>query len=136
MLVVDASALVELLLGRSAAARVEHLAREHDFDLHAPQLADIEVLSALRRVVAAGEATETRAGDAVEDLLDLPLQRHAHALLLPRVWELRENFSAYDAAYLALAEAVSESGAPLVTADARLARAIEAHGSVAVQLVE
>jgi predicted nucleic acid-binding protein len=134
MLVVDASAVVELLLARPAAAAVERIATEHGFELHAPQLIDIEVVSALRRLVAGGSATAVRAGEAVDDLLDLPLERYAHQLLVPRVWELRDNFSAYDAAYLALAEAVSESGAPLLTADARFARGVEALGGVHVHL--
>jgi predicted nucleic acid-binding protein len=134
MLVVDASAAVELLLGRPAAARVERLVREHDFSLHAPQLLDVEVVSALRRLVAGGDATTARAGEALDDLLDLPIERYGHEVLVPRIWELRGNFSAYDATYLALAEAVTESGAALVTADARLARAAATHGDVPVHL--
>jgi predicted nucleic acid-binding protein len=135
MLVVDASAVVELLLARPAAAAVERIATEHGFELHAPQLIDVEVVSALRRLVARGSATAVRAGEAVDDLLDLPLERYAHQHLVPRVWELRDNFSAYDAAYVALAEAVIERGAPLLTADARPARAVEAFGGVRVHLV-
>jgi predicted nucleic acid-binding protein len=68
--------------------------REHDFDLHAPHLVDLEVLSALRRVVASGHASATRAAEAVADLLDLPLRRYAHEELVPRIWQLRESFSA------------------------------------------
>ena len=132
MLVVDASAVAELLLGRPAAAGVEQRFADHDYELHAPQLLDIEVLSALRRVVAAGEATPIRAGDAVADLLDLPIERYAHDIVLPRIWDLRDSFSAYDAAYVALAEAMTERGAPLLTTDARLARAARAHTDVEV----
>ena len=91
-LVVDASAVVELLLGRPAAEPVASAVREHDFDLHAPHLVDVEVLSALRRVVAAGDASPARAAEAVDDLVDLPLQRYAHEALVPRIWELRDNF--------------------------------------------
>jgi predicted nucleic acid-binding protein len=90
----------------------------------------------LRRVVAAGEATANRAREAVADLLDLPVERYPHDILVPRVWELRESFSAYDAAYLALAESLVESGAPLLTADARFARAVESHSSVHPVLVD
>ena len=102
MLVVDASAVTELLLGRPAGEPVAAALQAHDFDLHAPQLVDVEVLSALRRVVAAGHATPGRAAEAVADLLDLPLRRYPHEDLVPRIWALRENFSAYDATYLAL----------------------------------
>jgi predicted nucleic acid-binding protein len=134
MLVVDASAVTELLLGRPAGEPVAAALQAHDFDLHAPQLVDVEVLSALRRVVAAGHATPGRAAEAVADLLDLPLRRYPHEDLVPRIWALRENFSAYDATYLALAEVVAEEGAPLVTADGRLARAAAEHTAVEVIL--
>lgn len=135
MLVVDASAVAELLLGRPAAKHVERHIRGHGYELHAPQLLDIEVLSALRRLVASGDATPDRAGEAVTDLLELPIERYPHEILVPRVWELRSHFSAYDAAYLALAESLVESGAPLLTADARFARAVQAHGVVDALLV-
>jgi predicted nucleic acid-binding protein len=134
MLVVDASAVTELLLGRPAAEPVASAVREHDFDLHAPQLVDVEVLSALRRVVAAGDASPARAAEVVDDLVDLPLQRYAHEALVPRIWELRENFSAYDAAYVALAEVLIDDGAPLLTADLRLARAASEHTGVKIVL--
>jgi predicted nucleic acid-binding protein len=124
MLVVDASALTELVLGRAAGEVVgEHLAA-YGFALHAPHLVDLEVLSALRRLVASGEMTAARAGEAISDLLDLPIERYPHDILVPRVWELRENFSAYDASYVALAEALADEPVPLLTADARLARAV------------
>lgn len=132
MLVVDASAIAELLLGRPAGEAVaQHLA-EHEFDLHAPHLLDVEVLSALRRVVGAGDASPTRATEAVADLADLPIERYGHYELIPRVWGLRENFSTYDATYIALAEAITDDGAALLTADARLARAADAHTGVRV----
>jgi predicted nucleic acid-binding protein len=136
MLVVDASAVAELLLGRPAGESVAQRLREHEFDLHAPHLVDVEVLSALRRAVAAGYASPTRAGQAVVDLVDLPLERYGHDALIPRVWELRENFSAYDATYIALAEAIADDGAALLTADARLARAADAHADVRVVLAD
>lgn len=124
MLVVDASALTELVLGRGAGEVVgEHLAA-HGFALHAPHLVDLEVLSALRRLVASGEMTAARAGEAIADLLDLPIERYPHDILVPRVWALRENFSAYDASYIAVAEAVADEPVPLLTADARLAKAV------------
>ena len=136
MLVVDASALTELLLGRRSGEIVgEHLAR-HRFALHAPHLVDVEVLSALRRLVASGEATAERAAGAIADLLDLPIERYAHDILVPRIWQLRENFSAYDASYVALAEGVADEPVPLLTADARLARAVATHAEVPVLLAD
>jgi predicted nucleic acid-binding protein len=134
MLVVDASAVTELLLGRPAAEGVASALREHDFHLHAPHLVDVDVLSALRRVVAAGDASPARAAAAVDDLIDLPIHRYAHEALVSRIWELRDNFSAYDAAYLALAEVLVDDGAPLLTADTRLARAASEHTGVEILL--
>jgi predicted nucleic acid-binding protein len=136
MLVVDASAMTELLLGRQAGASVEARLRAHDFELHAPHLLDVEVLSALRRLIAAGDATAERGGEAVADFLDLPVERYPHYALAPRIWELRAKFSAYDATYVALAEAVADKGAPLLTADARLARAVDTHTDLRVFLAD
>jgi predicted nucleic acid-binding protein len=136
MLVVDASAVAELLLGRPAGETVATTLRAYAFDLHAPHLVDVEVLSALRRVVAAGDATAARATQAVADLLELPLQRYPHEDLVPRIWDLRQNFSAHDSAYLALVELIAEDGAPLLTADSRLARAASAHTGVEIILAD
>ena len=134
MLVVDASALTELILGRPAGDVVgEHLVH-HRFAVHAPHLVDVEVLSALRRLVASGETNVERAGEAIADLQDLPIERYPHDILVTRIWQLRENFSAYDASYVALAEGVSDEPVPLLTADGRLARAIDDHTDVPVLL--
>lgn len=127
MLVIDASAATELLLARPAAGAVADHIATHGLDLHAPHLIDIEVLSAVRRLVATGEASPERAEEVVVDLLDLPLTRYAHEILVPRIWETRQNFSAYDAAYLALAEGLADGGVPLLTTDRRFARALRAH---------
>ncbi len=86
----------------------------------APELFDVEVLSAVRGGLRAGQITARRAQQALDELVLLPIQRVSHMRLLRRIWELRANVSVYDAAYVALAEAIE---APLVTADARLARA-------------
>ena len=120
MIVLDAPAVVELLLRTAAGAPLaERLLTAH-LSLHAPHLLDVEVTQVLRRFVAHGEIAPERARQALEDLADLPLERYSHGLLLPRVWELRENLTAYDATYVALAEAL---GATLLTRDGRIGRA-------------
>ncbi|MDP9435825.1 MAG: type II toxin-antitoxin system VapC family toxin [Actinomycetota bacterium] len=119
MIVVDASVLVPGLVddGRDGdAARV----RLRGEVLAAPELVDLEVASVLRRLVLAGSLPLRHADLALADLVELPLQRAAHRSLLARCWQLRSNVTVYDAAYIALAEAL---GALLVTADARLAAA-------------
>jgi predicted nucleic acid-binding protein len=132
MLVIDASAATELLLARPSAEAIAAHISERGPDLHAPHLIDIEILSAVRSLVASSEAAVERGEEAIADLLDLPLARYPHDILLPRIWELRESFSSYDAAYVALAEALSAGGVPLLTTDGRLARAVRAHSAVEV----
>jgi len=124
--VLDASALVELLIGTPRGLRVAEELEDEEESIHMPHLADVEVASALRRLVAAGAISERVAAEAIEDLQDLGMDRHAHDPLLERIWELRRNVSAYDAAYVALAEVLD---APLLTCDRRLKRAsgIRAH---------
>ena len=118
MIVLDASALVELVLGTQAGRKVAERIADPRVGLHAPHLADVEVAQVLRRYVEDAEAGAGAA--ALADLRALDLERHSHEALLERVWSLRENVTAYDAVYVALAEALD---APLVTCDARLARA-------------
>ena len=132
MLVIDASATADLLLARPIADEVADHIAAHDGDLHAPHLLDIEVVSAIRRLVTSRKASATRALEAITALLDLPLVRYPHEILVPRIWELRDNFSSYDAAYLALAESLTDEGVPLLTTDVRLARATRAHTGVEV----
>jgi predicted nucleic acid-binding protein len=119
VIVIDASAMIELLLdtevGREVGDRVFP-----DGSRHAPHLLDIEVAQVLRRFVSANQLKVARGREALVDLSEFPLTRHAHTLLLERVFELRHNLSAYDAAYVALAEAL---GATLLTCDRALARA-------------
>ena len=118
MVVIDASALLEVLLATPAAAAVRERVFVSDEDLHAPHLIDLEVAQVLRRNVVAGNMTEARGREALEILTDLRLTRHAHAPFLRRVWDLRKHVTAYDAVYLALSEALE---APLVTRDSALA---------------
>jgi predicted nucleic acid-binding protein len=120
VIVVDASALLEFLLQTPLGTRVEvRLFRDED-ELHSPHLVDVEVTQGLRRLVRAGEVSAGRAAEAMGDLADLNLQRHPHLDLLSRAWKLRENVTAYDAMYVALAEALD---APFVTCDTPLAKA-------------
>jgi predicted nucleic acid-binding protein len=91
--------------------------------LHAPHLLDVEVAQALRRETAAGRVSASRASEALQDFLDLPITRHPHDFLLWRIWDLRENLTAYDATYVALAESL---GAALLTCDTTI-RAASGH---------
>lgn len=130
MIVVDASALLEFLLQTPMGTRVEaRLFRDED-EFHSPHLVDVEVTRGLRRLVRAGEVSADRAAEAIADLADLDLHRHAHLDLLTRAWKLRENVTAYDAMYVVLAEAL---GAKVVTCDTPLAKA---PGNVTVELIE
>lgn len=120
MIVVDASALLEALLRTPAAPAVEKRLFEPQQTLHAPHLLDIEVAQVIRRYAAKGEIDSERGRAALADLADFPVRRYPHDFLLPRVWDLRNNLTAYDAVYVALAEALD---APLLTRDQRLAAA-------------
>jgi predicted nucleic acid-binding protein len=132
MLVVDASAMVEAVLERPATEEIH--SRIAASDVQAPHLIDIEVVSALRRLSAHRKVTGERARGALSDFLSLSVKRYPHSILAPRVWELRENFNPYDAVYLALAEHLGEDGVPLLTVDARFARAARKHTGVEVLL--
>ena len=112
--------MLEVLLGTETGARVEDRLFSRGESLHAPHLLDVEVAQVLRRYAAAGELTPERGREALMDLADFPVHRYPHDVLLPRIWELRHNLTAYDAAYMALAETLA---APLVTCDARLGSA-------------
>jgi predicted nucleic acid-binding protein len=120
MIVVDASALLEVLLETSVGAKVADRLFAETETLHAPHLIDLEIAQVLRRFVRNGEFGPARGRQALDDLADVRVTRYAHALLLPRVWDLRNNFTAYDAVYIALAEALD---APLLTRDTALSSA-------------
>jgi len=119
MIVIDATVLVVALAddGPDGDLVRDRLRRE---SLTAPDLVDLEVVSVLRRLHRAGGLDARRGTLAVQDLHDLPFDRVPHRALVQRCWELRGNFTAYDAAYVALAEALD---VPLMTADQRLASA-------------
>lgn len=120
MIVIDASAMIEVLLVTPASLGIEDRLFAPQESLHAPHLLDLEVAQVLRRYCISDEIEASRAQEALDDLAAFGVERYQHDLLLPRIWELRHNLSAYDAGYVALAEAL---GAPLLTADRRLARA-------------
>jgi predicted nucleic acid-binding protein len=120
VIVVDASAALELLLGTERGATWRKALSGGSERLCAPELLDVEVLHVLRRYERAGEISGSRSRSALVDLAELPVHRYTHVPLLPRMWELRANLTGYDAAYVALAEVLE---APLVTADAKLASA-------------
>lgn len=119
MLVIDASVLVVALVDEGLDGDLSR-ARLRGEHLVAPAIVDLEVASALRGALLRNAVDARRAALALEDLVALPVRRVPHAALLARCWELRDNLSVYDAAYVAVAEALD---VPLVTADRRLARA-------------
>lgn len=131
MIVIDNSVLVAALtdagpFGKACASRLS------GEPLAAPALIDLEAAHAIRGLLLAGKTDKDEAHHAIEQLQLLPISRVQHTDLLPRVWELRGNLTAYDAAYVALAEAF---GAPLVTADARLARGVGSAARCPVELM-
>jgi predicted nucleic acid-binding protein len=120
LIVVDASVLLDVLLRTSAGRAIETKLFASGQSLHAPHLIDVEIAQVIRRYAANGDISGGRGRAALADLADLPLRRYPHDLLLSRIWALRHNLTAYDAAYVALAEALD---AVLLTRDKRLASA-------------
>ena len=127
MIVADASVIVEVLLQTPAAVAIEASLFDAAESLHAPALLDLEVAQVLRRYVRVGDLSPARAATAVDLLVRFPITRYMHEPLLERIWMLRDQMTAYDAAYVALAEGL---GATLLTRDAKLARAARRHASV------
>jgi predicted nucleic acid-binding protein len=117
MLVVDTSAVVHALMHRPADPRL--LDRLADDELGAPHVIDLEVLHVLRRHVRLGTITADQAADTRRDFAAMPILRYAHSGMADRIWDLRDNLTAYDAAYVALAGTVD---CPLITSDARMAK--------------
>ena len=116
----DSSAVLEVLLRSQTGLEIEKRIFSPQETLYAPHLLDLEVAQVLRRYCASGEMDAERGREAVRDLADIPINRYPHDVFLPRIWELRPNMTAYDAAYVALAETLP---APLLTRDTRLASA-------------
>jgi predicted nucleic acid-binding protein len=113
----DAPAVLEVLLTTPAATEIAHFLFAAGESIHVPHLIDLEVLQVLRRY-ARSEMSSVRAEKALQLYADMRLNRYSHTLLAPRIWELRHNWTAYDAAYIALAEALD---VPLITRDRALA---------------
>lgn len=120
MIVIDASAVLELLLQTDKGVRVADRALAPQQRLHAPHLIDVEVTQTLRRLTHSKAMPARRAEQALADFSHLSIERHSHQDLVARLWQLRDALSAYDAAYVALAEALD---APLLSCDGKLARA-------------
>jgi predicted nucleic acid-binding protein len=121
VIVLDASAVLDLLLGTPTGRSIGDRIADAGLGLHAPHLLDVEVTQALRRLVRDGELEARSAVRALADLSALDIRRHGHEMLLERAWALRGNLTAYDAMYVALAEAM---GGILLTCDGKLARAL------------
>jgi predicted nucleic acid-binding protein len=128
VIVLDSGAAIEALVARPAnAPLLERLAG--DADLHAPHLIDVEVLHVLRRLVSGGVLSSDRAEDALDDWFALQVTRYPHVQLADRMWALRHDLTAYDAAFVALAEILE---APLVTTDRRISNARDVRATVEV----
>ncbi len=125
MIVIDASAILEVLLNTATGNRVAALLGRPDETIHAPHLLDIEVTQVLRRYSLAGDLDDNRSNQARDDFKSLPIERYPHGPLLERIWQLRDSLTAYDAAYVVLAEALDVR---LITCDARLSRS-HGHGA-------
>ena len=110
--------MLEVILRTAPGIRALDFVLSEEESLHAPHLLDLEVVQVLRRYIRAGIIDEQRATEALDDFSSFSIQRYPHDLFRSRIWELRQNLTAYDAVYVALAEAL---GATLLTCDRSLA---------------
>jgi predicted nucleic acid-binding protein len=117
VIVLDASAAVEWLLQTAVGQEIQERIYSRAESLHAPHLLDLEVAQVLRRLVREGAVSAPRADQAIQDLFDLRVTRYPHFVFLSHIWRLRDNFSAYDAVYVAL---TVKLGGTLITRDRRL----------------
>jgi predicted nucleic acid-binding protein len=131
VIVIESSAMVDALVDELPDPRL--LAVLADEELHAPALLDFEVASALRGHARAGKLDQARLDEAIEDFSALQIERHQMTDLLRHILDLRDNFTAYDATYVILAQAL---GAPLITADAKMNEARRVGIDVRVLRVE
>jgi predicted nucleic acid-binding protein len=120
LIVVDSSVVLEILLQTPASATLTERLFSAGETMHAPHLLDVEVVQVLRRYSALGSLDDRRGAQALSDLVDWPIRRYPHSFMLERIWALRANLTAYDAAYVALAELLD---APLLTRDGKIAGA-------------
>ena len=127
MIVLDASAAIDWLLHTPAGIKVDQRIYARSESVHVPHVLDLEVAQVLRRFVRDGSLSSGRADAALQDLMDMRVTRYPHWRLLPRIWQLRHNLTAYDGAYIALAELLN---APLITRDRRLPSAASHHAQV------
>jgi predicted nucleic acid-binding protein len=126
MIVLDASAAIDWLLQTAAGQQIEKRIYSRNESLAAPHLLDLEVTQVLRRLVRSAAVSARRAEEAIHDLMELRIARYPHHLFLHRIWQLRNNLSAYDAVYLGLAESLR---ATLITRDLRLG-SVSGHAAV------
>jgi len=127
LIVLDASAAIDWLLHTAAGIKVDQRIYSRSESVHVPHVLDLEVAQVLRRFVRDGSLSSGRADAALQDLMDVRFTRYPHWQLLPRIWQLRHNLTAYDGAYLALAELLN---APLITRDRKVSSAPGHHAQV------
>jgi len=127
LIVLDASAAIDWLLHTPAGIKVDQRIYSRSESVHVPHVLDLEVAQVLRRFVRDGSLSSGRADAALQDLMDVRFTRYPHWQLLPRIWQLRHSLTAYDGAYLALAELLN---APLITRDRKVSSAPGHHAQV------